>query len=584
MEFRLYYESLEQALYYVLLDLKIKFPEDSFTLVRKSKQSFGLRGYSKAYSRAMSKVLIHKNPDMILTGIVHDVEHVLAVEFSTAVFTKDHEQQRSDNFLLPICNRLIYIKVSATEKDSGNHGGDTNYSPIEPFALCYQNRGVLAFHINWNVEQSNRKFVEKHSKYKSIPSNNKDFILLVTIILDEFKACLSNDFIERVNLRCETIEPFCTWISKLRAFNSFERLDRLSSSRTEWKEFEPRINKSNAFVLKLNRMGHAMDPERGMLTHYSTFLKTDSVTFISKLVFNPLRDSWYKATPKEDKIRELVGDKKSFSVSDLIEFLILGLSLPEAEILKGLIDFKKGTSDITTWVRRNYSYFNSAFRSIIDHSTYLHLEDGVGNHVFLNWDNSDLKFDFSGLPEVTCIKRLDSIGEDEVTFLTMNSMFVQNQINPISVSYPGAQSDTPVLPDKANGRSQQRIYVDSVGNIDSHLIFQENKGEFKKQEVLKDINKIILFREKKSYADSVDVFRESHGLKAGPLVLGVGFANSSTIGRDISNVGIDKVDYFFIVDSKTSKWKVFSSFDGGIFKVLKSDYSLPELFEVRNSI
>ena len=97
------------------------------------------------------------------------------MEFSTAVFTKDHELQRADN--LAVCNEAncFFVKVSPTKKTSvtagKNFGGDTKFSYLEPYALLWQKKSDLAFHINWEVDSEDCSILEKNSKYMSIPKN-----------------------------------------------------------------------------------------------------------------------------------------------------------------------------------------------------------------------------------------------------------------------------------------------------------------------------------------------------------------------------------------------------------------------------
>ena len=132
MFFNIYYESLEQGIYYIKDNLKKIDNDLEIRLVKKRQQSFNKNGFKANYSKTMSNILLRKNPDLIVSCSIDNIEYPLIVlEFSTAVFTKDHEQQRADNFLIPINNNCIYVKVSPIEKDSGNHGGDTNYNYLE---------------------------------------------------------------------------------------------------------------------------------------------------------------------------------------------------------------------------------------------------------------------------------------------------------------------------------------------------------------------------------------------------------------------------------------------------------------------
>ena len=75
MELRVYYESLEQSLHYLINDLKKIFPQIDIILVKKCQQSFNRNGFSKKYSKNLSKILIRKNPDLIITIIDNNVEY-----------------------------------------------------------------------------------------------------------------------------------------------------------------------------------------------------------------------------------------------------------------------------------------------------------------------------------------------------------------------------------------------------------------------------------------------------------------------------------------------------------------------------
>ena len=187
MIYNIYYESLEQGIFYVKNNiLKIDSHAD-IKLVKKRQQSIRSSGFSSYYSVLMSKILLRKNPDIIISTIIKGEEiPIVVIEFSTAVFTKDHEQQRADNFLVPINNTCIYIKISPTKKDSGNHGGDTNYNYLEPFSLCLKRFNELTFHFNWDVDES-KKRVSKHEDFKSLPSNSDEFHKIFQLI---YKALL----------------------------------------------------------------------------------------------------------------------------------------------------------------------------------------------------------------------------------------------------------------------------------------------------------------------------------------------------------------------------------------------------------
>jgi len=585
MEVRVYYESLEQGQHYVIDSLRKLFPTIEFVLVRKSQQTYLQSGFSKKFGKHLSKILIRKNPDLIITAINGRIEEpIVVIEFSTAVFTKDHEQQRSDNFLLPLRNNVIYIKVSSTGKDSGGHGGDVSYNPIEPFALCFQRKGILSFHIEWPTQDGNLKFVSKHSEYRSLPKNNAYFTSLLEVILKCYMHFGYANYRQEVEIECRRSLVFSDWISRLESYTSFEDIRSLRSRRTEWFDYHHGISESNVFVLKFNRMGHAMDPERGMLVHYRTFLSQGSEIFVSKLVFTPGSQTWFKATGAEQRIKALTKDKSNFSGEELLEFLILGLSLPESDILRSIV--KSSTSevfDVSSWVRIAFVRMNVAFRTIIENSSYLQLTDGFGCDIYLKWDLSLADYDFSDLPDNSVLELSKELTEDDVTYLSVHNVLRPNGIDILSVSYPGAQSDTPILPDVSAGRRQRRLYIDIVGFIGQEMLLQENKGPFKLREVQGDIEKLTLFKTDDNYKLALEQFCSEHEREVLRIRLGIGFAKSGRLVSQLRDVGIDVVDYFVVFDNDNQTWKLYSSIEQELFQVKNGSFTLPLSFVVSSS-
>lgn len=581
MEIRIYYESLEQSLFYLVNDLKVIFPLHKILLVKKSQQSVSKNGFKKNYSKNLSKILIRKNPDLIVTCISNGIEYPLCViEFSTAVFTKDHEQQRSDNFQLPIRYNVFYIKVSAIKKDSGNHGGDTSYNYLEPFSLCFQRYKKLSFHIEWEVEDDNKKFVKKNPIYRSIPHENSNFINLIKIIIKSFEDSDIDNYEKLVLSRIKDIKPFDEWLTRLTNFNSFEDLKNINSSRTEWFDYYEKIDKRNVFVLKFNRMGHAMDPERGMLSHYNTFFGNNEITFISKLKFDRTINSWYKQTPREIEIKDIISSIEKIDKHHLVKFFLMGLSIPNSDELLSSIKQDVELYNITDFVYKNYQLLNASVRSIFDNSSYLNISNGVDDEVFLFWDKFTIDFNYDLLPDVTNIKLRSELSEDDITYITMNEIFKLNNIEPISVSYPGAQSDTPILPEKEKGRKQERTYIDSIGFKDSNLLLQENKGSFTLKNVKDDILKILKFKNEKNYHDAIMQFSVELNLEVKRIIIGVGFGTSNSMNRDLEKTGIENVDYFVVISKNLDSWKIFSTVEDSIFPVKSSTIDYVVTYDV----
>lgn len=584
MKFNIYYESLEQGIFYIQESLKKIDSNYKVNLVKKRQQTFSEQGFKANYSKALSRILIRKNPDLIISYINNNIEYpIIVLEFSTAVFTKDHEQQRADNFLIPINNNCIYVKVSPIEKDSGNHGGDTNYNYLEPFSLCYKKYNELSFHINWEVEEDNKKYVKKHSEFRSLPDTTEKIFELLKLSCEAINKAGITNWKNELIKNASTNNYFKEWVKSLKDLTEFENIRDINSSRTNFEEYNSVIDKHNIFTLKLNRMGHAMDPERGMLTYYNTFFKEKDMTIMSKFIFDISSNRWYKSTPKEQEIRNNILKLEQIDKEHLIEFLVKGLSIVNGNNLISLVKNSKAEIiNIDEFITDNYSLINNSFRTIIDHSSFLHLTDGLNNSLYLNWSKVNFNFDYSSLNDNTTLTERISISEDDVTYLTIHEVFKKNNIIPLSVSYPGAQSDMPILPEPKNGRQQKRIYIDNIGQKEDYLILQENKGKYTKSSIKSDIDKIAEFKTNSEYKKALITFVDEHKLETKQNVIGVGFGESNTMSNTINEIGLDKLDYFLIIDKEIKNWKLFSNVSDNIFKIKKGEINLPKTYEIPN--
>ncbi len=277
-------------------------------------------------------------------------------------------------------------------------------------------------------------------------------------------------------------------------------------------------------------MGHAIDPERGMLFHYNTFFGGNDTYFVSKIVFDITSESWFKSARGEKEIRKELSSIDFIGKVNLIDFLLKGLSAPSPN---ELMDIVQGTEDdvydISDYVERNFPNFNSELRNIFENSSCLYLSNGADSELFLTWDNVIAEWDYQFFPKVSVIRDRKTLSEDDITYITMNEVFRLNNIIPVSVSYPGAQSDTPILADPKSGRKQSRTYVDSVGIKGDYLILQENKGSFELKKVAEDIKKISKFKNDSSHVQAVFHFTVEMGLDVKEILIGVGFRISESM-------------------------------------------------------
>ena len=541
--------------------------------------------------REIAKILFFKNPDVIISVIdERDIEiPLMIIEFSTAVFTKDHELQRSDNFLVALISKAIFVKISPVNKTSVDHGGDTNYDYIQPFALLYNKHKLLSFHINWEVDKKFSNILEKDEKYKSFPKRYNSLSELIKIVFESYMES-SQKWRKKLEEKVNNSVNFKEWIEKLKN-SKIENIEDLQSSRTFYSD--------GNFTLKINRMGHAMDPERGMLIYYSLFFRDKCKKIISKFIFSPYTKTWYNGVSSEQEITEKIEEIKHrnpmfFNEKELLEFIFYGLSLPgtfdefskNIELLiKNNLNIKE--IDITEYIQKYHRYFNTSFRTLITCSDMIEIEDGEKSYVTIKWNPhiADISFSiFNQLPNKSIITLRETLDEDDITFLTIHSFFKENNITTLAVSYPGAQSDIAILPERGTGRQQKRIYIDAIGLKEKSLIFQENKGKFSKKEINSDIEKLKKFKIEKAYISSVKDFKEKYHIEADKLYLGVGFPSTNP-EKILIKIKINDVDYFFVVDNKKKIWKVFSSIenDHEIFEKKSGNFDLIKTYIVEEN-
>ena len=352
MEFRIYYECLEQALFFAKEILLTFCDSKKIKLIKKIQQQKNKKTgrYAYGYSQNLNKVYSIKNPDLVITLVMNGFEQtIIIIEFSTAVYTKDHELQRSDNYIAALKSNSIFIKISTLDKISSAHGGDTKFNFIEPYSLFYKRYGIIHFHINWKTENNNSEIVEKHKLYKSIPnklSYSEDIFKSLYNFISSKNFSLDSNWNKEIN-NFYTNKTIIEWIKKIKNYKKFENIKDFNSSRTKWFDKIPEINKKNILKIKINRMGHAMDPERGLLTYYSFLHVKSKDNIISKFIFDKKIKTWYLSTPKSKEIEKILNNPDiSNSRLDLVKFLCLGLSFPN---MKQLLEIVKKKNNRTSY-------------------------------------------------------------------------------------------------------------------------------------------------------------------------------------------------------------------------------------------
>mgnify|MGYP001157105333 CR=1 FL=1 len=543
MEIRIYYECYEQATQFIP---KSDLPEEyKVSYIKKVGQRKKQIGFSTKYSNECNKILSVKNPDLLISCIKDNVEFpIFVVEFSTAVFTKDHELQRADN--LVVCNEAncFFVKVSPTEKISvtagNNFGGDTKFSFLEPYALLWQKKGDLAFHINWEVDSEDPSILEKNAKYMSIPKNLgswKNIFLKVVKYLEPLEK-LDFDWKKCCTERLTDSETK-SWKSELSSYKIKEDPADFNSSRTKWVK-DCDLFKKN--YLEINfRMGHAMDPSRGMMTYY-TFLHLSRDSVLSKFKMDLTRKTWYAEVSQEKEITNLIHQSESFSKEDALKCFILGLNLPNGdEILRLLKTEGSEVINISKYIKNNYEHLNNSIKTLMKFSFATKLEHENFN-IYIVYGPLYEDDHKTGI-NITEIQKAKRLSEDIISYGFIHNTNFFDGKTLCGVSYPGAQSDIMILPDPELGKAQRRIAIDIIAYDDNYLYLCEVKDQISK--IKDDKEKLEKFIKDKKFSNAAKEFTRRYELGNKELKLCLCFAVNSKekLIEWINDTELENIDF-----------------------------------------
>lgn len=571
-EFRLYYEVLEQAAHYVepIVTAHEDVSPDDVSLVELT-SSYG------GYGRELAPIIFWKDPDVLLTAVRDGREvPLLIVEFSTAVFTEDHELQRFDGLVAAAENECPYVKVSPLSKESGaGHGGNTDFDHVTPYAMIRDAYGEYPFHVDWPVEPSGTQ-VRTDGTYPSCPPALPELDRLVEAVIDAAGEGTEDGWTDRLYDSLRGTDAFGAWFDAIDACELPEK-GEFDSTRV----FTDEVDGRERLTLKFNRFGHAMDPERGMLPYHSLV----DPDIVSTMRFDEANASWYKSTTKEGEIEALIDDGLDDREAFLRAF-VLGSGLYQYDGADAILDGYDGRYevDISDFVARHYAELNKAPRTIFVFSTAFVIRDGDGGkRVKLTWDEFTQEALFADQPPATRLGERDGLSEDDVTYTVAHTVLRENGFAVESVSYPGAQGDDAVLVEPGEGRRQQRKYVDVVAHRPGEaLTLAENKGKFSPRRVQRDVDELRSYRTDESYRDALETFVRKVGLEESTdeLLTGVGFwANKRFELSDATGLDLDGLDYVVYLSHDGTRWNLWTN-GTDAFEVTSGTVELPTTYEV----
>jgi hypothetical protein len=482
MEVRIYYESLEQGHNYIapmVEELKDDI-EFSIRLVKRPGQ-FGVPNLSGVMKAIHTMV----NPDILITVVVEEQEFPLVIiEFTEAVGTEDHELQRSYGAIAALLGGLFYLKVSGRKESAGEFGAG-EYDPYTTPRMLKEEYDYEGFIIaEWETEEGNPMRLQHSPGLHSCPPRIQ--------ILFETIQCAIRAFAAR---RQEWFSRAVADLRKTASFQRFAARREIAPTLPELIERWQQRLTQRYFVDELRagariyRFGHAMDPDRGIIILISCLLsKTHKI--YGQYSLQRQRHATLNA-PYTD----LDGLRSHLDAALAYDKVPKWFRKILTSAAKRITSFDQ-TVDINPMLRAaSHRKWSSVVR------TLFYFCDGIylgRNGPLLTWNRDDLlggrvKDDFLGIQRkffefdrqtaVTPVRIVsDIVDEDEVTHALVHQVLIPNGFRVLSVSYPGAQGGTAVLPDVGRGKNQKRIYIDVIA-LPPHgasygALLNESKGMY----------------------------------------------------------------------------------------------------------
>ncbi len=435
-----------------------------------------------------------KDIDIMVTAISEEKEFpIVLIEYSTAVPTDDHIMQRSDVMYWSAKFKVPALKISPLSKGMTNeHGGGDKITDEFEKRVAIKNNAVY-YTLKWMCDEETDVLITNEDRLSCIP---------YSLTLRNYFSKMMSCFISADNHFVYFDELFKDYKIENAALQEALLTDEVkelfpTSTRFTWTE--------HGLTAKINRFGHAMDPDRGVIYFCNMMNGTES-TFAEFQVerssvegrggYNSLFDMMAN---KEEMIKYVSEHKTSFSKENAKHVFFRGLGIDryfkKVNIENSVV---KLDDDELLYYMRNASGF--ALKSIFILSNNIVLTDKRRKKLLtIEYNRSVIDTYLAVLNtftyEITKIKQLEScnINEDIVTYASAHLLKAAG-MKILAISYPGAQGDRCML--IGEGRNVDREYIDLI-------MYNEDKD---------DSIQLILHESKDKLAKSTDDIRKLNGI------------------------------------------------------------------------
>lgn len=340
----------------------------------------------------------------------------------------------------------------------------------------------------------------------------------------------------------------------------------------------------HGLTAKINRFGHAMDPDRGVI-YFCNMMNGTEATFAEFQIertsvegrrgYNSLFDMM---SNKEEMIKYVSAHKVSFSIDDAKHVFFRGLGIDR--YFKKII-VEKGVVNLDDAELLNYLRNASGFalKSVFILSSHIVLTDKERKILLTIKYNRNIIDEYLTVLnnftyEITKIRKLESkdINEDIVTYASA-CLLKAAGMKILAISYPGAQGDRCML--IGEGRNVDREYIDLIAYSEEkddtiNVTLHESKDKLSKSSM--DIGKLnaIISSEEQIASLKKLTLKIINNDSISTISIGIG-GKGSTMPTGV------KLDYVMLFDLENDKDGVYVLWSIGVINIKLIDTLNPLL-------
>lgn len=252
-----------------------------------------------------------KDIDIMVTVLSEGKEiPIVLIEYSTAVPTDDHIMQRSDVVYWSAKFKVPSLKISPLNKGMANeHGGGDKITDEFEKRVAIKNNAVY-YTLKWQCNEDNDVLLTNDNRLSCIP----------------YSSTLRNYFLKMVDSFIAADSHFAYFDKLFKDYKSENAALKKGLLLSEVKEMFPASTRftwtDHGLTAKINRFGHAMDPDRGVI-YFCNMMNGTEATFAEFQIertsvegrrgYNSLFDMM---SNKEEMIKYVSAHKVSFSIDD----------------------------------------------------------------------------------------------------------------------------------------------------------------------------------------------------------------------------------------------------------------------------